>query len=199
MIQEDIHAPPQRIHRPPFRQLLIVMSVTGFVLILCPSALVLLLSENSLYSVFVIALFVVQLMAYFLLVSSRIRVVTSAEGIEYHQLGFRIKSAWEDVEAIRTVNMGLGEREGLMLSNPSVEVGWWHRMFMRGSPSQRDLRKHFIPFTPLMRHWRHNALGRDIQQYAPHLFTAEHLEKKQHEGKHQEAIGTELNHAETTK
>lgn len=176
----DNQSPPQRVHRPALRQLLRVMLVTGFVLVLCPSGIVLVLSEDSIGVVFVIAFFVAQLMAYFLFVSSRIRFITSADGIEYHQFGVRIKSAWDEVDSIHTIRTGVGDREGLMLANPSIETGWWHRLFIRGA-SKNDIRRRFIPFTPLMRNWRKESLGRDIQQYAPHLFTAELIEKKQRE------------------
>lgn len=187
MFTDDNHSPPRRIHRPSLAQLLRVMLVTGFILILCPSGLVFLVAEEGIGIIFMIVVFVTQLMLYFLFVSSRIRVITSAEGIEYHQLGWRIKSAWADVDSIRTIKFGVSEREGLMLADASIELGWMHRFFARGSAAERDLRKRFIPFTPLLRNWRKEALGRDIQQYAPHLFTAELIEKKR-EADRQQAL-----------
>ena len=166
----DLSAVPHRVHRPPPRQLLIAVAINAAVLLMCFGPLVIILAGGLARGLWLFALSFGVMAAYFLFLASRVRFVTSPEGIDYHQFGYHISASWEDVEAVVKVQRGIAEREGLRLREAARTTSFWYRLFRNMGSAKERQRNHFIPLTPLMRDWRASSLGRDIRQYAPHLF-----------------------------
>lgn len=159
---------PSRVHRPRWRQVIMTVLITGVLLTFCPIVLVLATGGEGVSLIIAFVGTFAVMAVYFLYLSSRIRVITSPNGIEYHQQGYYLHATWENVESIGKVNFGRLEREGLFVRNALMKTTSIYRI-LHGS-AVYDVRSRFIPFTPLMPDWRDSELGLDILQYAPHVF-----------------------------
>ena len=107
------------------------------------------------------------------------RIVISPEGIEYHQAEYCICTAWEKVERIAIAHIEAKPVDVLTLPAPSLQVS--HKWLVRTSDFDRlgqiVLDGQFIPpgkaipISLIVPDWRRRQLGRDVQQYVPHLMT----------------------------
>lgn len=164
---------PRRVHRPPIAHLAMAVIVNGLVIMICPTILIILTAGSAIRIFIGVGVAFLLVAAYFILLASQIRVITTPEGIEYRQVGYGVKSSWDNIDRILTVKSGIVEREGLLLKEPNLEPSWWYRLV---PDRHKEHRGRFIPFTPLMPNWRGGSLGLDIRQYAPHLFDEEDAE-----------------------
>jgi hypothetical protein len=162
---------PRRIHRPALSQIILTIVVTGVAVTLCPVMIVVLSGGQGTHLILAFLGTFALLVLYFLYITSRIQIITSPEGIEYHQDGYSLYTTWENVERIGTVRFGQLDREGLFLHQAVMHTTPFFRL-VHGN-AVRDVRSRFIPFTPLLPNWRETPLGLDIRQYAPHVFDAE--------------------------
>jgi hypothetical protein len=123
--------------------------------------------------------------ALFLFMGSRSRIVTSPRGLEYHTAGFSISSTWDNIERIDQIpmfqdvrhpvhrilrqkaRMGFaGHVEALVLRQPvNIETRFWER----GATGPQQL----IILSVEFKRWRESGLAKDLRQYAPHLFAQE--------------------------
>jgi len=106
------------------------------------------------------------------------RLVLSPEGITHHQFGYRVQSAWGNLQRLdlasgteslilaepgttsRVLRYGVRLYEGVM---PSVMSGAF------GDPDALAEGR-LILLAPFMWHWRRGTLRADIMRWAPHLF-----------------------------
>ncbi len=117
-----------------------------------------------------------------------IRLVVSPEGIEYHPLGYTVRSAWDNVVGIGEAQLGNRRvEEGLVLGEPGLEMRPWLRAGLTAYPFMRFAaalggnyisslssaagpHDTVIPVEFFVRDWRHTPLGDDIRRYAPQAF-----------------------------
>ena len=114
----------------------------------------------ALFVVFVSCLAI--LMAYS---AVQIRLVISPEGIEYYQVGYSVRTTWENVERIGEIPAGRIMAEGLILYEHALFVEHW----LTGL-KYIQTRSQVITLSLFRRDWLNSELGQDIRKYAPHLF-----------------------------
>jgi hypothetical protein len=112
---------------------------------------------------------VLSLTAGVLYIANCTRIITSPEGIEYHELAHSVTTTWDNVQRIGIVP-GLGAAEGLLLRRPALQV----RKGMAWAVKEQ-VHGRIIPLTPFGLFWRESDLGEDIKRYAPHVFERESL------------------------
>lgn len=108
------------------------------------------------------------------------RLVLTPAGVAHHQLGYTIRSRWDNVRAL-SVAAGA---QGLWLRRPGTDsrlLYWSTRLIAAPMPHtaaglfvDADLLAtgQLILLTPFMAHWRRGALRADLLRWAPHLFDA---------------------------
>lgn len=120
--------------------------------------------------------------AFFLFIGSRSRIITSPQGLEYHTAGFSIFTAWDNIERIdqiptfkdvrpvvrrlftKNALIGFaGQVEGLVLRQPvAIKTSRWEG-------KATETHQHII-LSEEFKMWRGSGLEQDFRQYAPHLF-----------------------------
>lgn len=105
-------------------------------------------------------------MGYVSLVSLNIHMTTSPTGIEYHGVGFHIRSSWEDLEQIQLVgvasSLGVGVEIITTRKSPEILSANWIGKF-----NNLWARKGIPLFE--FGSWRHTSLADEIRKYAPKL------------------------------
>lgn len=124
------------------------------------------------------------ILACFLFIGSRSRIITSPQGLAYHTFGFSIATTWDNLERIdripvfqdaRPARFMFGknrrlvtarEVEGLVLRQPvNIKASAWER-------GAAGAQRHII-LSEEFGKWREIGLAQDFRHYAPHLFTQE--------------------------
>ena len=103
--------------------------------------------------------------AFFLYMVYYTRLKVSPEGIEYFQLGYRLKTTWENIERIGMVPTGMQTAEGLILRESALQGKALGRKNL-----ERNRLDRAIPLTFFQPRWREGGLGEEIKRFAPHLF-----------------------------
>lgn len=134
--------------------------VGSFILFAVLAVLAVFLQLPSLFIVFVSCLAL--LMAYS---AVQIRLVISPDGIEYYQVGYSVRTSWENVARIGEIPAGRIIAEGLILYEPALTVD---KLF--SGVKYIQTRGQVIPLSLFKRDWLNSKLGQDIGKYAPHLF-----------------------------
>lgn len=134
--------------------------VGSFILFAVLAVLAVFLQLPSLFIVFVSCLAL--LMAYS---AVQIRLVISPDGIEYYQVGYSVRTSWENVARIGEIPAGRIIVEGLILYEPALTVD---KLF--SGVKYIQTRGQVIPLSLFKRDWLNSKLGQDIGKYAPHLF-----------------------------
>jgi len=96
----------------------------------------------------------------------QIRLVVSPEGVEYYQVGYSVKTTWDNVARVGEIPAGRIMAEGLILYQPALFVDSW-----LAGVKYIQTRGKLIPLSLFKRDWFESELGQDIKKYAPHLFT----------------------------
>lgn len=96
-------------------------------------------------------------------------IVVSEEGVMWHSPGFTLWARWENLEKISHRFYGFSIQEGLAGTKPMVRINNTGIGFLP-TPWQLPPVKPFIPLSCFVDNWRNSELGRQIKQYAPHLF-----------------------------
>jgi len=96
----------------------------------------------------------------------QIRLVISPEGIEYYQVGYSVRTTWNNLARIGEIPAGRIMVEGLILYEPALFVDTW-----LSGVKYIQTRGQLIPLSLFKRDWLNSELGQDIKKYAPHLFT----------------------------
>jgi hypothetical protein len=134
--------------------------VGSIILFAVLAVLAIFLQLPSLFIVFVSCLAL--LMAYS---AVQIRLVISADGIEYYQVGYSVRTSWENVARIGEIPAGRIMAEGLILYESALTVD---KLF--SGVKYIQTRGQVIPLSLFKRDWLNSKLGQDIRKYAPHLF-----------------------------
>ena len=92
-----------------------------------------------------------------------IRLVISQSGIEYHQVGYSIRSAWDRNLRIGSSRAGWVYADSLIITQYEVHGLKWLSRISGMRP------KGAVPLSLFDSSWRTSELGRAIMQYAPHL------------------------------
>jgi hypothetical protein len=95
----------------------------------------------------------------------QIRLVISPEGIEYYQVGYSVKTTWNNVARVGEIPAGRIMAEGLILYEQALFVDNW-----LSGVKYIQTRGKLIPLSLFKRDWLESELGQDIKKYAPHLF-----------------------------
>jgi hypothetical protein len=95
----------------------------------------------------------------------QIRLVVSPEGVEYYQVGYSIKTTWDNVARVGEIPVGRIMAEGLILYQPALFVNSWF-----ASVKYIQTRGKLIPLSLFKHDWLESELGQSIKKYAPHLF-----------------------------
>ncbi|MEM7343543.1 MAG: hypothetical protein AAF485_04825 [Chloroflexota bacterium] len=99
---------------------------------------------------------------YFLYLAHRVWIITSADGLEIQSVGFKASTSWDNIEKIGQYRLG----EALYLNQPFLIEGNKTVATLNGFNSEKLV----FPLGRAKR-WRNRELGKEIERYAPHLFT----------------------------
>jgi hypothetical protein len=95
---------------------------------------------------------------------NRVRVITSADGIEYHNIGLILRVPWDGVLAVENVPRGFRRGDRLILGQAEVHLSSWRPRWKVEQMTEA------IGLQPFERAWKHGQLGEDVKRFAPHLF-----------------------------
>lgn len=98
----------------------------------------------------------------------QIRLIISPAGIEYYQVGYSVKTTWDNIARIGKIPTGRIMAEGLILSEPALFVSSW-----LARVKYIQTRGKLIPLSSFKRNWKASELGQNIKKYAPRLFVEE--------------------------
>ena len=135
--------------------------IGSFILFAVLVVFAVLLRLPALFVVFVSCLAI--LMAYS---AVQIRLVISPEGIEYYQVGYSVRTSWNNVARIGEIPAGRIMAEGLILHEPALFVD---KLF--SGVKYIQTRGQVIPLSLFKRDWIDSDVGQAIRKYAPHLLT----------------------------
>jgi hypothetical protein len=112
----------------------------------------------------VVALLLLTAALFTLRMGSTVRLEVGPTGITCYQVGYTLRSTWENVVRIQPIAFG----EGLVLrSSGLVQKGHVARL------ARLNRQDYLIPLTSFGWWWRDAELGHDLLTYAPHLFQPE--------------------------
>jgi hypothetical protein len=101
-------------------------------------------------------------------------VAISEKGVEYSAPGINFEVHWSDVEKLSKHWRFGFQHECLLVGNSKVRVKkWWGGNFGIPTPMNFWTDKTIVPLSCFSENWRDSELGRQIKQYAPHLFEKE--------------------------
>ena len=164
------HKNPTKTYYLKFRVFAIIIIFFGIVFILFESGL---LFTPINYDVKLHAWFYIMLLTLLMLSISRIRIVTSPNGISYHNPGLpSIHSSWENIDQISNVEfIGFGKRRCIILK-PDTNLGWLAQLTW---PIPKHKVGHVIPLNNVMYEgWdKVKELENDIKAYAPNIIGLE--------------------------
>ena len=119
----------------------------------------------------VVALLLVTAALFTLRLGSTVRLEVGPTGITYYQVGYTLRSTWENVVRVQPIAFG----EGLVLRTSGLaQQGHMARL------ARLNRQDYLIPLTPFGWWWRDAELGRDLLTYAPHLFQPEAMRPGPH-------------------
>ncbi len=95
----------------------------------------------------------------------QIRLVISPKGVEYYQVGYSVRTSWDNVARIGEIPAGRIMAEGLILYEPALFVD---KLF--SGVKYIQTRGQVIPLSLFKRDWINSELGQEIKKYTPHLF-----------------------------
>lgn len=119
-----------------------------------------------------------------LLISLSARLVLTAEGLEYHTLGSRLRVPWEGVVGVGKATLGGGVAEVLALRQHALKVSQGPTFglaalpvaksvsllaWQADAPAEGTLDGYVIPLSYFERDWRRGTLLHEISQHAPAL------------------------------
>jgi WD40 repeat protein len=156
-------------------------------------------SISAIYPWIVLAGFLLfDLCAYIFLASLRARVITSPWGIEYYDLGMKLRAPWKSVvahEKLRYVDRWV---DSLVTSQPAemsrfilASLIMSKLRYLPASDMDIDKIRHSIPIGNFVRDWRDSSLGKELRRYAPQVFS----DKSEWEASAQTASPRDLNGA----
>jgi len=88
----------------------------------------------------------------------------SANGIEYNRPGIIFEVNWKNIERYGDQLTVAGNQEGLFVDKSNIKIKHWYVLEML------NRQKVFIPLSCFSENWHNSELGKQIKQYAPHLF-----------------------------
>jgi hypothetical protein len=119
----------------------------------------------------VVALLLVTAALFTLRLGSTVRLEVGPTGITYYQVGYTLRSTWENVVRVQPIAFG----EGLVLRTSGLaQQGHMARL------ARLNRQDYLIPLTPFGWWWRDAELGHDLLTYAPHLFQPEAMRPGAH-------------------
>lgn len=92
------------------------------------------------------------------------RLEVRADGLEFVQLGFRVRTPWSNCRAVGYSSVGVLKGHGLLLAEPATVSGTTAHLV---TLLRCEIR--FIPLSAFGRGWREGELGREILRHAPHV------------------------------
>ena len=95
--------------------------------------------------------------------------VVSEKGIEFHSPTVVFETKWESLQRISTHWYQGFRQECLIVDNSQVRIRKWS-LGSIPAPFEFVPRNTIIPLSCFSENWRDSELGRQIKQYAPHLF-----------------------------
>jgi hypothetical protein len=95
----------------------------------------------------------------------QIRLVITPEGVEYYQVGYSVRTTWQNIARIGEIPAGRIMVEGLILYESGLSVA---KLF--SGVKYIQTRGQVIPLSLFKRDWIESDLGQEIKMYAPHLF-----------------------------
>ena len=95
----------------------------------------------------------------------QIRLVITPDRVEYYQVGYSVRTSWDNVARIGEIPAGRIMAEGLILDEPALFVD---KLF--SGVNYIQTRGQVIPLSLFKRDWVDSDLGQEIKKYAPHLF-----------------------------
>ncbi len=114
------------------------------------------------------------------------RLVVAPEGLEYHTVGYSIRTGWDNLEKMGLVwTSWAAAMEGVVLKESAAKVSGWLEAFVIAQPlviilslfgghgGSGGLNRGFtrvIPVQMFARNWQYSQLKHQIQQYAPQVF-----------------------------
>lgn len=149
--------------------LIAVILIAVLYLCLALFALILILTQRNTYAFTVLGLLLILLFVMicsFVYARNKIFLIISPEGLEYHNIGYRIFASWSDVERIGLKSGGLIPVKGLMLEGLFLQRATFQGIRWMAWPWHES----FIPLAQFM-DWQRGDLREAIEQFAPHLFT----------------------------
>jgi hypothetical protein len=168
----------QRVTRTPLLVLSGILVVGAAAIAAVPIALPLLdprlrtpVALPILALVAVLALLLLAAALFTLRLGSTVRLEVGPTGIAYYQVGYTLRSTWENVVRIQPIAFG----EALVLRTSGLANHG--RMARMARLNRQD---YLIPLTPFGWWWRDAELGRDLLTYAPHLFQPEAMRPGPH-------------------
>jgi hypothetical protein len=115
------------------------------------------------------AALITAIFAPFVAITWHSRLVLTEQGIAHHQLGYTVRSTWQNLQAL-SLNPG-----ALLLKEPgtrSALLRWSSKL--AGGVIASDAKAlgegRLIVLAPFMAHYRRGPLRADLQRCAPHLF-----------------------------
>ena len=95
------------------------------------------------------------------------RLILAINGVEYHTFGITVSAKWSDVKRIKSEGL-IGAVNGICVT--PVEIRRRFKFFSKKAASENIQMEIFIPLSMFDINWRDAELGRQIKQYASHLF-----------------------------
>jgi len=102
-------------------------------------------------------------------------IVVSASGVVWNGPGFTLSTHWKHIVRISHRVYGFSIQEGLTVTKITVQI---HKTGIGYLPTPWHIPpvRPFIPLSCFFDNWRDSELGKQIRQYAPHLFEGIPLE-----------------------
>ncbi len=102
-------------------------------------------------------------------------IIVSEKGIEYYAPGVVFEAGWKSIEKVSRYWHNGFRQDCLVVDNSQVRMKKWSFFLGRNLPMPFGfaLQKTLIPLSGFSDNWRDSELGRQIKQYAPHLFEQE--------------------------
>jgi WD40 repeat protein len=132
------------------------------------------------------------LCAYISLASLRAKLITSPWGIEYYDLGIKLRAPWKNVLGFEELRYVYRWVDSLMTSQPAemsrfmlASLIMSKYRYLQSSDMDIDKICHSIPIGKFVDDCRYSSLGKEIRRYAPHL-----LSKKEEQQEDSSETGT---------
>jgi hypothetical protein len=170
MDKSSLASAPRKVFYQEARALAIIVA-----LIILPVTAVLWSARRFNAGMFVLLLIALVYVIRILLPAVYNRVVITAKGLDFRQIGYHIRTTWDNVERMTYVRFDLAEGDILVLREPAVEVNRWVVLLNKDARWLEQNKKFtppgkIIPLFLLNTRWRTDKLGQEVRSHAPHLF-----------------------------